>query len=134
MDSDTAGIELAFTELQVFDWAAAVRWYVEVLGLHKVVEDEPNRFALLAAGSARLALKGGGVAGAAARNVRLIFRVHDVDHECSRLRSLGVDVGPPEDNRVEHYRKVSLRDPDGTPITLFSWLDTPETKRDERRS
>lgn len=125
MGSESGGIELTFTELSVADWPAAVRWYVEVLGLRMAVEDAAHQFALLDAGACRLSLKGGASSPAPGtpRGVRLTFRVQDVDAERDRLRRLGLEVGAPRDNLAEGYRKVSLHDSEGTPITLFSWLE-----------
>jgi hypothetical protein len=55
--------------------------------------------------------------------MRLVFRVGDVDSERERLVGLGIDVGPTADVPREGYRSLELHDPEGTPITLFSWLD-----------
>lgn len=120
-----AGIELSFTELRTAGWAAAVRWYVEVLGLRLVLEDIEHRFALLEAGASRLALRGGGDVVAPGHRLRLVFRVDDVDAARERLLRRGVDVGPAVDNPREPYRSVTLHDLEGTPITLFSWIDRP---------
>ena len=118
-----AGIELSFTELRTAGWAAAVRWYVEVLGLRLVLEDVENRFALLEAGASRLALRGGADVVTPCQRLRLVFRVDDVDAARERLLRRGVDVGPAVDNPREPYRSVALHDLEGTPITLFSWID-----------
>jgi catechol 2,3-dioxygenase-like lactoylglutathione lyase family enzyme len=120
-----AGIELSFTELRTADWAAAVRWYLDVLGLRLVLEDVGHRFALLEAGASRLALRGGGDVTAPGHRLRLVFRVDDVDATRERLLRWGVDVGPAVDNPREPYRSVVLHDLEGTPITLFSWIDRP---------
>jgi predicted enzyme related to lactoylglutathione lyase len=127
MDSVSGRIELSFTEIRVADWPGAVRWYAEVLGLRPVVEDVESQFALLEAGASRLALKGGAEArqDGSTPNVRLVFQVGNVDIERDRLIGLGVDVGPAIDNRAEAYRGVALVDPEGTPITLYSWLEPP---------
>src|SRR5581483_3685828 len=50
---------LAFVELTVADWPAAVAWYRDVLGLEVVLRDDVNRFALLGTGPGRVALKAG---------------------------------------------------------------------------
>ncbi|WP_406699702.1 VOC family protein [Singulisphaera sp. Ch08] len=118
-------IELAFPEIRVVDWPRTVRWYVEVLGLRLVLEDVVHQFALLEAGGSRLALKAGPGEVGETSNVRLVFRVSDVDAERDRLIARGGDVGPASDNRAEAYRSVSLLDCEGTPITLFSWLEPP---------
>ena len=48
---------LYFVELTVCDLDASVDWYREVMGLHEVMRDGANTFALLAAGGTKLALK-----------------------------------------------------------------------------
>lgn len=122
MSRKSREIALAFTEIKVADWPGAVRWYVEILGLRPVLEDAARQFVLLEAGGGggRLALKAGAASGVAS-NVRLVFQVEDVDLERDRLLALGVDVGPVSDDRVEGYRDARLVDPEGMPITLFSW-------------
>ena len=99
------GIELSFTEIQVVDWPRAVRWYVEILGLRPVLEDVGHQFALLEAGVNRLALKGGKRREETASDVRLVFRVRDVDAERHRLIALGIDVEPARDHQAEAYRE-----------------------------
>ena len=111
---------LDFVEIAASDWRLSVNWYVEVLGLSVVLEDEAGRFALLDAGTARIAIKESGpVAGR--KGARLVFRVDDLDAERSRLLGLGLAVPDPVDNLAEGYHEVRLSDPDGTPITLFAW-------------
>src|SRR5438477_559228 len=119
MAREAPGIEHSFSEVLVADWPRAVRWYVEVLELRLVVEDVAREFALLGAGSGRIALKGGDRPSGAPTFVRLVFRVADVDAQRDRLVALGIDVEPPADNLDEGYRGIGLRDPEGTPITLF---------------
>ncbi|SIN79145.1 hypothetical protein SAMN05444166_0879 [Singulisphaera sp. GP187] len=127
MNDESGPIELAFPELQVADWPRAVRWYVEVLGLRLVLEDVANQFALLEAGGSRLALKAGGGGVGETPTVRLVFRVRDADAERDRLITRGSEVSPARDHPAESYRSVSLTDCERTPITLFSWLDPPNS-------
>lgn len=127
MDAENGQIELAFPEIRVVDWSRAVRWYVEVMGLRLVLEDVAHQFALLGAGGSRLALKAGGGRGGVTPTVRLVFRVNNVEAERERLIARGVDVGPTVENRAEAYQSVTLADCDGTPITLFSWLDSSDS-------
>ena len=117
---EEAGTELFMTEIRVVDWPLAVGWYEATLGLRPLLLDEERQFALLAAGSARLAVKGAEGTGPAS-GVRLVFLVSDVDAEYARLRLLGVEATPPADHPREPYRESRLTDPEGTPITLFSW-------------
>jgi catechol 2,3-dioxygenase-like lactoylglutathione lyase family enzyme len=116
------GPELFLTELKVTDWPRAVRWYVEILGLRVVLSDPEPQYALLAAGSGRVALKGGGSEDLGRNAVRLVFQVEDAEAERARLLDLGVAVGPMREISREGYREVRLADPEGVPITLFSWL------------
>ncbi|MHC5542079.1 VOC family protein, partial [Singulisphaera rosea] len=58
MAGSVASLELSFTEVRVSDWRRAVDWYARILGLKVVLEDAEREFALLAAGDARLALRG----------------------------------------------------------------------------
>lgn len=118
---DDVGTELFMTELRVADWPGTVDWYVDTLGLRLLRKDEQRRFALLAAGSGRLALKGVDALEGPAIGVRLVFLVADVDAEYERFRSLDVEASPPADHHREPYRETRLTDPEGTPITLFAW-------------
>ncbi len=118
------GPELFLTEIKVTDWPRAVRWYVEILGLRVVLSDPGSRYALLAAGSGRLALKGDDDGAEINREaVRLVFQVEDAEAERARLAELGVAVGPLRLIPRESYREIRLADPEGTPITLFSWFE-----------
>lgn len=124
MDETHGLLELAFPEIRVIDWPRAVRWYVEILGLRLVLEDVTHQFALLEAGASRLALKRREEGTVPGSNVRLVFRVRDVDVERDRLLACGVQVGPPQENRAESYRSLNLVDCEGTPLTLFAWTET----------
>ena len=117
------GPELFLTEIKVTDWPRAVRWYVEILGLRVVLSDPEPQYALLAAGSGRVALKGGGAEDLGRDAVRLVFQVEDADAERARLLDLGVAVGPTRESPREGYREVRLNDPEGMPIALFSWFE-----------
>ena len=54
---------------------------------------------------------------------RLVFHVEDVDAERNRLSGLGVETSEPTDDPAEPYRSIRLADPEGMPITLFSWRE-----------
>src|SRR3954453_18934626 len=115
-------VALFLAEVKVTDWPAMVRWYVEALDLALAPEDADRRYALLDAGPGRVALKGGAPPGLPRGAVRLVFEVADLDDERERLSRLDpdLDLGPIEESR-EGYRAIRLNDPEGTPITLFSW-------------
>jgi catechol 2,3-dioxygenase-like lactoylglutathione lyase family enzyme len=120
MTTSIPGLDLYLTEIKVADWPARVRWYVTILGLRLAREDVPHQYALLESGGGRIALKGGLPAGNPERPIRLVFEAADVDAVRTRLVASGVEVSPPEEN-PEGYRAIRLRDPDGTPITIFCW-------------
>jgi catechol 2,3-dioxygenase-like lactoylglutathione lyase family enzyme len=129
--TDVPGPDLFMTVLRVADWPRALAWYVDTLGLLAVLTDPEHEFALLAAGTGRLALQGGRGANEAdaAGAVRLVFQVPDVDIERSRLIGKGLEIDPPTENPREGYREIRLHDPGGTPITLFSWSSPPADSR-----
>jgi catechol 2,3-dioxygenase-like lactoylglutathione lyase family enzyme len=119
------------TVIKVADWQGTLAWYVETLGLLPVLTDAEHRFVLLAAGNGRLALQGD--PGAGPQNprsiVRLVFQVPDVDQVRGRLIDKGHEVGLPIDNVREGYREIRLSDPEGTPVSLFSWIGSPQERR-----
>ena len=78
-------MDLYLVELTVADWPAAVAWYRDRLGLPVELIDEPNRYALLAAGPGRVALKAGTPTPG---TTTLVFRVADLDDDVDH-RDLG---------------------------------------------
>ena len=110
---------LSFVELTVADWAGALAWYRHTLGLGVVLEVAADQFALLQAGTCRLALKGGRPQPG---TVLLTFEVQDLDAELRRLSGRGVVPEGPPKGSPEGYRRVHLRDPDGYRLSLFEWL------------
>lgn len=112
-------MDLFAAELVVSDWPAALAWYRDRLGLSVLLTDEPNRYALLSAGSCRLALKAGAPA---AGSTKLVFHVDDLDAALARLAGRGVlPVGPVRES-AEGYRAVTLADPDGHRLDVFAWV------------
>jgi catechol 2,3-dioxygenase-like lactoylglutathione lyase family enzyme len=121
--SEVPGPDLFMTVIKVEDWERVVAWYVDTLGLLVVLHDAERRFALLAAGSGRLAIQGDPEPASplGSERARLVFAVPDVEAERARLIEHGVDPGPVEENNREGFREIRLHDPAGTPLTLFSW-------------
>jgi predicted enzyme related to lactoylglutathione lyase len=109
---------LAFIELQVADWLAAVAWYRDVLGLPVVLRVEADQFALLQAGSGRLALKAGHPQPGSSL---LTFEVEDLPSALEHLARLGVVPEAPLKANPEGYRRALLRDPDGYRLCLCDW-------------
>jgi predicted enzyme related to lactoylglutathione lyase len=129
--TEVPGPDLFTTVIRVANWVAMVAWYVEMLSLLPVVADSEHQFTLLAAGTGRLALQGGleSEDSKEAGRVRLVFQVPDVDQEWKRLISKGLEISPPLDNAREGYREIRLQDPEGTLITLFSWIDAAQERK-----
>lgn len=117
------GPDLFMTVLKVRDWKSSLAWYVENLGLLELRTDPEHEFVLLAAGAGRLALQGdqGAPRPDPAGGARLVFLVPDAAVMREALAARGVAVGPVLENVDEGYREVRLHDPDGTPLTCFSW-------------
>lgn len=107
---------LAFVELAVGDWPAAVAWYRDVLGLPVLLLDEAGRFALLGGAAGRLALKAGEPQPG---SVRLAFEVDDLRAELARLATAGVRPEGPVKASAEGYTRALLRDPEGYQVCLF---------------
>ena len=111
-------MDLYLVELTVADWPTSLAWYRDRLGLSVELLDEPNRYALLAAGPARIALKSGmPVLG----TVKIAFRVADLEVDLQRLARAGVHSAGPIEVSPEGYRSARLADPDGYRIELFDW-------------
>jgi len=125
------GPDLFMTVIKVSDWTASLAWYVETLGLLPVLTDAEHRFALLAAGNGRLGILEDSAprATVAPGGARLVFLVPDIDAERARLIGRGAEVSAPHDNAIEGYREIRLHDPDGTPLTLFSWSGPAQGRR-----
>jgi hypothetical protein len=128
--AEIPGPELFMTVLKAADWAATVAWYVENLCLLKVHDDPERGFALLAAGNGRLAIQADPAPTSERhQTVRLVFQVPDLDEIRNLLETRGVTVTSPSENRDEGYREILLQDPEGTPLTLFSWTEEAQRRR-----
>jgi catechol 2,3-dioxygenase-like lactoylglutathione lyase family enzyme len=112
-------MDLYLVELTVADWPAALAWYRDRLGLAVVLIDEPNRYALLGAGPARIALKAGAPSPG---TTKLTFQVSSLDAELQRLADRGLTPSAPPKVSPEGYRSVRLTDPDGHQLELFEWI------------
>jgi predicted enzyme related to lactoylglutathione lyase len=119
LSSTPSAAELFFVEIRAGDRPSLAAWYVETLGLTVVLDDPAGDFTLLAAGPARLAIKGGRDV-TASGSIGLAFRVEDVEAMRTGLVGRGVAVEGPIDS-PEGYRAIHLADPMGHPIQLFQW-------------
>jgi predicted enzyme related to lactoylglutathione lyase len=116
--------DLAFVQLTVADWPRALAWYRDVLGLEVLLCREAERFALLRAGSGKLALKEGQpVAG----TCLLTFETADLTATAGVLTARGVALSAPKPS-AEGYRRILLHDPDGHALCLFEWAVAPASE------
>ncbi|MFM7041008.1 MAG: VOC family protein [Planctomycetaceae bacterium] len=107
-------------EIRSARWDALVAWYREALGLQVLLRVIDDRYALLAAGSARLVILGRDEAPPESRRWSLAFEVDDLDAARSRLASANHDPPSPTAN-PEGFREFVVSDPDGNRIRLFAW-------------
>jgi len=112
---------LDFVEITVTNWALAVAWYQDMLGMEAVQLVEADQFALLRAGPAQLALKGGE---AMPGTIQLTFAVDDLERAAADLAAWGVALESPVQASPEGYRDLIVRDPDGYKLCLFDWAGT----------
>jgi catechol 2,3-dioxygenase-like lactoylglutathione lyase family enzyme len=115
---------LDLVTIQVRDWAGAVRWYTQVLGLPIITVDEDDRFCMLGTDGATLALASDHpdqVAGTEENRLAPGFRVADLDATLERLRSLGVVFDPHIDGEDEGYRLARIYDPEGNRLHLYGY-------------
>jgi catechol 2,3-dioxygenase-like lactoylglutathione lyase family enzyme len=110
--------DLYMIELSVAHWPTALAWYRDQLGLQEILRVEADQFALLQAGSGRLALK---VGRPEPGTVLVTFLVDNLPAELERLERHGVVVESGLRASPEGYRRALLRDPDGYRVCLFDW-------------
>jgi catechol 2,3-dioxygenase-like lactoylglutathione lyase family enzyme len=113
---------LDLVTIQVRDWAAAVQWYTQVLGLPIITLDEEDGFCMLGTDGATLALAADHpdqAVGTGENRLAPAFRVTDLDGTLERLRSLGVKVDPRIDGEDEGYRLARVYDPEGNRLHLY---------------
>lgn len=109
-------------EIRTTRWEDLVAWYRDMLGLEVLLRVVDDRYALLAAGPARLAILGREATDPASRRWSLGFEVIDLEAIRSRLAARGVPAPPPASN-PEGFRELVVIDPDGNRIRLFAWSD-----------
>lgn len=114
---------LSIVRVFVTDWARAVRFYTETVGIPAVVRDDSAGWAQLDTGSGQLALERvdpGDEEGRAlvGRFVGVSLAVADVELAYRRLRDRGVEFPGPPERQPWGEVLAHFRDPDGNVITL----------------
>ncbi|HVX12368.1 MAG TPA: VOC family protein [Pirellulales bacterium] len=124
--------ELYCVELRTGRWQELVAWYKNALGMRSLLRVDDDRYALLAAGEARLAIVGreepSRESGPSDRSVphessgrwTLAFEVADLDVAIARLEGAGAEVLPTR-LHPEGFVTVTTCDPDGNRVRLFRW-------------
>jgi lactoylglutathione lyase len=129
-------VESAYTRLLVNDFKACCNFYKDILGFEIAVKDEEGGYVEFLAGDMRLALFRRQEMAEIIRNtdkpsqvecqdnVVLIFTVRDVDEVYHQLIHQGIEfTTEPMTNPSYGIKTAYLRDPDGTLIGLYQFLD-----------
>ena len=117
-------MELAGVTIYVKDWAAAVTWYRDVLGLPIGPYEPDDEFCMMLAGSGFIGLATDHpeyAQGSHENRMAPSLRVADLDEALATLRSRGVRVDDRIDGEDEGYRLTRIWDPEGNRINLFSY-------------
>lgn len=122
--SSPAGPELFCVELRTACWRELVEWYRGVLDLAVLVRVEEDGYALLAAGSGKLAILARESPGPASGRISLGLEVADLDAVHHRLTAAGTDATVPRQH-PEGFREIVVHDPDGNVLRVFSWPPRP---------
>jgi predicted enzyme related to lactoylglutathione lyase len=112
--------ELYCVELRTSRWQELVAWYKNALGMRSLLRVDEDRYALLAAGEARLAIVGRDEPGELSSRWTLVFEVSDLDAAEARLEGTGAEVLPRR-LHPEGFSTIGTTDPDGNRVRLFSW-------------
>ncbi len=113
-------------EIRSARWESLVAWYRDALGLEVLLRVVDDRYALLAAGAARLAILGRdetpppGSRWSQSRRWSLAFEVADLEAVRERLVAAG-SMSPEPTANPEGFREFVVTDPDGNRIRLFAW-------------
>jgi len=120
----TEEYSLRVVRVFVTDWARAIRFYTETLGIATTTRDDRAGWAELATGQAKLALERvdprdpEGLAHVG-RFVGVSLAVADVEATYRRLSSRGVPFLEPPERQPWGGVLAHLRDPDGNVLTLL---------------
>ena len=112
--------ELFSIELRTARWGELVEWYRNVIGLRVLIRALDDGYALLQAGTARLAILERPEAPPASPRWSLGFEVADLAACRDRLRMAGAEIQEPPPN-PEGFTEIVTHDPDGNRLRLFAW-------------
>jgi catechol 2,3-dioxygenase-like lactoylglutathione lyase family enzyme len=110
--------------IQVRDWAAAVSWYTDVLGLAIVAREDDHRFCMLRAGAVMRALASDHpehAASLAENRMAPGFQVENLETTLAALADAGVRVDPELDGGDEGHRLARIWDPEGNRLHLYCY-------------
>lgn len=113
-------VALFCVEIRTARWPELVAWYRHALGLRVLMRGIDEGYALVAAGTARLALLARADAPPDSRRWSLAFEVHDLDAARARLEEAGT-AAPSPTAHAEGFRELVVSDPDGNRVRLFEW-------------
>jgi catechol 2,3-dioxygenase-like lactoylglutathione lyase family enzyme len=113
--------KLDIVSMRVRDWAAALAWYRDKLGLEPAaLHGDPWCLLTFPEGDATLALDGTNPVGSG-NNCIPSIQVHDLPNTVLTLKERGVHfVREPEGD--EGYRMAAIADPEGNVINLYEYL------------
>lgn len=109
--------ELYAVELRTAQWDEMLAWYRGKLGLRTLIRIPDERYALLEAGGARLALIGRDAADETSARWSLALECDDLDAALRQVAPAGSRIL----RNPEGYRELLVQDPDGNKVRLFAW-------------
>lgn len=109
--------ELYAVELRTVQWKEMVAWYREKLGLRTLIRIPDERYALLEAGGARLALIGRDAPDETSARWSLALECDDLEAALRQVAPSGARIL----RNPEGYQELLVHDPDGNRIRLFAW-------------
>ncbi len=109
--------ELYAIELRTVHWEEMLAWYREKLGLRTLIRIPDERYALLEAGGARLALIGRDAPDEASGRWSLALECTDLEAALRTVAPAGTRIL----RNAEGYQELLVHDPDGNRVRLFAW-------------
>lgn len=123
---------IGYLQLMVENWAMAVEFYRDVVGLPVDQLFELDQSASFELGATKLVVYSGGVGSMQPKGVdknAFIPNVEceDIDGTVADLEARGVPFIAPPTESGEGYRLATFVDPEGNRIQLFEWTREPES-------